>query len=139
MKIIQHRKIMVDKSYDLWFPKKNLPGAASAFPCDENGNVDESNMMPLALDTWNEIKARMDQIVSGKDDVYSRPEIKTFVNRNIQPAIGICSCGKKVWLDGCTNTCECGADYNSAGQKLASRSQWGEETGESLSEILSIR
>jgi len=38
-----------------------------------------------------------------------------------------------------TNTCPyCGADYNWAGQRLAPRSQWGEETGESLAEIMCI-
>ncbi len=37
-------------------------------------------------------------------------------------------------------TCDrCGADYNSSGQMLADRSQWGEETGESLADILRIR
>lgn len=31
-----------------------------------------------------------------------------------------------------TNTCEnCESDYNFSGQRLAPRSQWGEETGES--------
>ena len=31
-----------------------------------------------------------------------------------------------------TNTCPiCGADYNFNGERLASREQWGEETGES--------
>ena len=31
-----------------------------------------------------------------------------------------------------TNTCEfCNADYNMSGHRLAPRSQWGEETGES--------
>ncbi len=41
-------------------------------------------------------------------------------------------------LDGFTNTCpECEADYNWSGTRLADRSQWGEETGESLSDILS--
>lgn len=47
----------------------------------------------------------------------------------------------KTWFNctGFTNTCpECENDYNWAGQLLASRSQWGEETGESLSDILSI-
>ncbi len=34
------------------------------------------------------------------------------------------------------NTCDCGRDYNAFGQILAPRSQWGEETGESLSDIL---
>ena len=48
-------------------------------------------------------------------------------------------CGKWMECDGFTNTCEeCGADYNWAGQRLASREQWGEETGESLSDILDI-
>lgn len=42
-----------------------------------------------------------------------------------------CGCGRKVECYDFTNTCErCGADYNFAGQRLASREQWGEETGE---------
>jgi hypothetical protein len=40
---------------------------------------------------------------------------------------------------GCTNSCNCGLDYNMSGQQLAPREQWGEETGETVSEILSIR
>lgn len=42
-----------------------------------------------------------------------------------------------VWLDcdAFTVTCEhCEADYNFAGQRLAPRSQWGEETGEHWSD-----
>lgn len=50
-----------------------------------------------------------------------------------------CHCGREVLCEGFTNTCECGADYNSAGQLLASRSQWGEETGENLADILNIQ
>jgi hypothetical protein len=52
------------------------------------------------------------------------------------PAIGLCECGKKVVLLGFTNTCECNRDYNVCGQLLAPRGQWGEETGESASDIL---
>lgn len=38
-----------------------------------------------------------------------------------------------------TNTCPgCNLDYNPMGQVLAPRDQWGEETGESLREILAI-
>jgi len=49
-------------------------------------------------------------------------------------------CGEICDCSGFTNTCpSCGADYNWAGQRLAPREQWGEETGESLSDILSIR
>ena len=41
-------------------------------------------------------------------------------------------CGEWLSLGSFTNTCpECNADYNSSGSMLASRSQWGEETGES--------
>ena len=55
------------------------------------------------------------------------------------PRIGLCQCGEEVILDHFTNTCECGRDYNRSGQELAPREQWGEETGESLSDILRIR
>jgi hypothetical protein len=50
-----------------------------------------------------------------------------------------CACGHKLQLWAFTNTCEaCGRDYNMSGQLLAPRSQWGEETGESLGDILRI-
>ena len=45
-------------------------------------------------------------------------------------------CGREVWLGHFTNTCECGADYNMSGDKLVPRSLWGEETGETASDIL---
>tara|TARA_Y200000002_G_scaffold382867_1_gene401760 strand:+ start:629 stop:1072 length:444 start_codon:yes stop_codon:yes gene_type:complete len=45
-------------------------------------------------------------------------------------------CGKWMSLGKFTNTCKCGADYNGSGQLLASRSHWGEETGEHWSECL---
>lgn len=46
-------------------------------------------------------------------------------------------CGKDLECDSFTNTCgQCGADYNMSGQRLAAREQWGEETGETASDIL---
>jgi len=47
----------------------------------------------------------------------------------------VCGCGAEVLCYGFTNTCDCGCDYNMSGQQLASRSQWGEETGEHPAEI----
>jgi len=41
-----------------------------------------------------------------------------------------CSCGEEIECTSFTNTCDCGNDYNFAGQLLAPREQWGEETGE---------
>ena len=65
--------------------------------------------------------------------------IREYVNSYWMPAVGECGyCRLPVYLDGFTNTCDCGADYNMSGQLLAPRSQWGEETGESLADILSI-
>jgi hypothetical protein len=58
--------------------------------------------------------------------------------RIVTPALWKCDCGEELECPDFTNTCECGADYNSGGQRLAPREQWGEETGESLSDILSI-
>lgn len=55
------------------------------------------------------------------------------------PAEGNCDdCGRVVELRGFTNTCECGADYNMSGQKLAPREQWGEETGEHPADIVNL-
>lgn len=47
-----------------------------------------------------------------------------------------CACGRWVLCAGFTNTCECEADYNMSGTRLAPRSQWGEETGETASDII---
>lgn len=53
------------------------------------------------------------------------------------PAIGRCDCGCSVTLGRFTCTCErCGTDYNSAGQRLAPREDWGSETGEHWSDII---
>lgn len=41
-----------------------------------------------------------------------------------------CDCGDEIWCYDFTQTCSCGVDYNMSGQRLAPRSQWGEETGE---------
>ena len=56
------------------------------------------------------------------------------------PRVGRCDCNAHVVLRGFTNTCDdCGAEYNSSGQRLAPRDQWGEDTGESPADILRIR
>lgn len=63
--------------------------------------------------------------------------IETWTQRYREPAIGKCHCGEEISLGNFTNTCDkCGADYNSSGQRLAPREQWGEETGETADQIL---
>lgn len=42
-----------------------------------------------------------------------------------------CDCGAELTLfNSWSNGCDCGREYNSAGQELAPRRFWGEETGE---------
>jgi len=47
-----------------------------------------------------------------------------------------CACGQYVLCAGFTNPCDCGRDYGMNGCRLADRSQWGAETGESVAEVL---
>ena len=70
-------------------------------------------------------------MLSGSIVTKRHPETHRLVDK-----YGTCECGRSVDLFHFTNTCECGRDYNSSGQELAPRSQWGEETGESYSDIM---
>ena len=48
-------------------------------------------------------------------------------------------CNAKVTCSRFTNTCyACQLDYGMKGQRLAPRSQWGLETGESVADVLSV-
>lgn len=124
MKIKQRSRIVETVSYSLCY---DLYGRHSGFgfDCDKDGNVDESKMAPAGLE--NLIKCRAGDV---------KPYVEKRENSYRQPAIGVCDCGEEVYLDGFANSCDCGRDYNSAGQQLADRSQWGEETGETASDIL---
>lgn len=54
---------------------------------------------------------------------------------NYRESAKILCCDEWMSLGKFTNTCDsCGADYNGSGQLLASRSHWGEETGEHWTE-----
>lgn len=67
-----------------------------------------------------------------KEAVYSEE-----TGRKVEAAIGKCRCGSRVELEHFTNSCDgCGTDYNSGGQELCAREQWGEETGEHWSECV---
>ena len=51
------------------------------------------------------------------------------------PRIGKCDCGAELYLHGWICPCDCGREYNSSGDLLAPRHQWGHETGEHPSDI----
>lgn len=131
MKIITRRNIVTEISYMRSFEWKDDPGAGFMFICDEHGHLSAESLNPDA-------EANLMKCLDGTFAVIDCGVEKREFDRII-PAVGRCTCGQVVTLDSFTNTCTCGADYNMSGQQLADRSQWGEETGESLDEILRIR
>lgn len=133
MKITRDREKKEVITYNLAFEWNDIPGAGFSFSCDENGCVDIEKMYPEARENLN-------KCLCGEYNVRFAG-VRKNVNRFTETAIGICNiCGEKVYLEGFTNTCEkCGTDYNMSGQQLAPRQFWGEETGETLGDILMIK
>lgn len=129
IEIIQPSRFVETVYYRRAFVWKNDPGAGFGFPCDEHGNVGEQN--PAASENYQ-------KCIDGTYDVIDMG-VEKYEESYREPAVGKCICGAHVTLDGFTCPCdECGRDYNSAGQLLAPREQWGEETGEHWSDISRI-
>jgi len=131
MRIISPRTTIDNKQYYLSFAWKDSSSCGFAFSCDKDGNLLQDKN-ETALSNYN-------KCISGEFDVVFEG-IKTYEWTYVQPAIGECFCGEEVVLQDFTNTCEsCGRDYNSAGQELAPREQWGETEGDYLCDILRIK
>lgn len=126
--------------YAVHFDSLTIPGAGYSFTCDKEGNVIERYQ-----DQFNQLK---------NNPRYRYAGVVEYSRRWNEPAVIRCTntikvrrgtkvatyeeCGNEVVLDMVmTNTCSrCKADYNSSGSRLAPRSQWGYDTGETASEIL---
>ena len=134
MKIIRKREHVECVEYRRYYEYADQPGGGFSFPSDMHGTVDASklsdaakeNLLACALGTVKTQSGPVKMIDMG---------VERFEHSYWEPAVGQCSCGLEVYLDGFTNTCECGADYNMSGQLLAPREQWGEETGETDGDI----
>lgn len=127
MKIIQRSELIEHTAHRRDFRWRHSAGwSGFSFDCDADGNVDEAELQPAARDNYR-------KCLDGTHDVIDEG-VRTDTSCYRQPAIGRCECGREVWLDGFTCPCDCGRDYNSAGQLLAPREQWGEETGEHWTE-----
>lgn len=121
--IISRRESHEEAVYYLHFNWKNDSNSGFMFPCDEHGNVSKENQ----TDSYHKcFKGELDVELVG---------VQKYVHRWTNPSVLRCDCGEEIDLFNFTNTChECGADYNMSGQRLAPRSQWGEETGEHWTE-----
>lgn len=120
MKIIKQRIEHQSVEYSIQYHDKD--GETYEFVCDSKGEVIESVLNSRGLESWNYCKNNPD---------VTKGEIRDIETFWVEPPVGICWCGNQVVLQEFTNTCSrCGNDYNSSGQQLAAREQWGEETGE---------
>lgn len=136
MRILQEQKRRSHVFHQLHYTIVEAPGCGYSFPCDEQGHVDVDSLEPVGVTSF----ARCIVGENERGEHIRRDGVRKHVTSWIEPAIGLCGCGEKVDLEGFTNTCMgCGADYNHGGQRLASREQWGQETGEHLPDILRIQ
>ena len=129
MKIISERRTVEGVEYTLAFEWVDSPGAGFSFACDKDGNIDIESMPAPARGNYEMCLAN-----PGGKLRKCGVEAREWSYR--EPAVGLCECGRKVALEGFTNPCDCGRDYNMSGQMLAPREQWGEETGEAWYECL---
>lgn len=130
IEIISKSKLVTRKWPERSFSSKVTPNCGYAFCCDIHGNVMTDSLNESALENYLRVLNHPEYFDEG---------VVVVGNSYRLPSIGRCLCGREVELHGFTNTCECGLDYNSSGQLLAPRCFWGEETGESLSDILRIQ
>lgn len=125
MKIISERRREQSVSFNLDFSYLKGGGGFS-FPCQEDGTP----LPPKCEAAAENLAACLAGSVRGHavklNGIIREGRIFTV------PAVGLCDCGAHVQLDSSwANECEkCGTEYNGSGQRLAARSQWGEETGE---------
>lgn len=137
VKFIKHGQRVECRSYTHDFRYVDQPGAGYGFDCDKDGN--------LKPDLCEVAKENYAKCLTGEVDGRRVDDVGVMTSRwqYYDPAVIACEqCGTHVELnlgDYCSTCDKCGADYNLSGQRLAPRSQWGEETGETLADILGPR
>lgn len=114
------RQHKVEYSYSLDFTDEY--GNGCSFPCDENGNIDESQMNEYAMANYKEC-------IENKNEYFVPGEVVKHTNRYTESAHGKCKCGNEVYLWGTgfygAWECEsCGKWYNSCGNECYEPSMW---------------
>lgn len=130
IEIVSPRRRHEQTTYRLCFAYLDHPTAGFAFDCDPAGKVNVDALNPAARENY-------DSCLNGSAGV-GEPDVQEYHHSYVEEAVGRCTCGELVELGGFTNTCSCGRDYNWSGTLLAPREQWGEDTGESVADILRI-
>jgi hypothetical protein len=127
MEIIQRAQTIEEVEWRHDFQRiGETEGTGYSFHCEEDGTLLEHNE-----ESWAH--------VNDHPEKYEDRGVVEFRFIRRLYTQGICDdCGEVVELSHFTNPCECGADYNMSGQRLAPRHLWGEETGEHPADVARI-
>ena len=121
LKIIKERTPETIIEYYLEFKYKDDPDAGFCFPATPQGEPDFSRMTFEAAANYNACLT---------DERLTEMEFNKHKWTYMNPAIGICSCGRDVVLDsdymGAVQ-CECGRWYNLFGQELRDPKYWEDD------------
>ena len=121
LKIIKERTPETVSEYYIEFKYKDDPDAGFCFPATVHGDPDFAHMTPEASANY-EACLTDKRLTEGE---FTKHEW-TYMN----PALGLCSCGKEVVLESDYNgavQCECGKWYNVFGQELIDPKYWTED------------
>jgi hypothetical protein len=129
LKIIKERTPITIKEYYIEFNYKDDSEAGFCFPATPSGAPDFACMAPEAVANYKACLA---------DDRLTEGEFEAHIRTYIEPATGICSCGKEIVLD-CDHDgavqCECGRWYNLFGQSLIDPKYWYRDEDEYYSDM----
>lgn len=118
IKIIKERTPETIKEYYINFWYKDDRNAGFCFPATRHGKPDFSRMTTEAIANY---KACL------TDERLTEAEFEPREYTYMNPAIGLCTCGKEVVLEGGyegATQCECGRWYNLFGQSLIDPKYW---------------
>jgi hypothetical protein len=121
LKIIKERTPETITEYFIEFKYKDDPDAGFCFPATSHGDPDFSCMSD---------EAQANYLACLTDKRLTEGEFTKHKWTYMNPAIGICSCGRDVVLE-CDHAgavmCECGKWYNLFGQELRDPKYWEED------------
>ena len=121
LKLIKQRTPVKFREYTIEYRYKDDPNAGFTFPATRHGDPDFSCM-------GREMRANYEACLTDKR--LTEGEFTKHEWTYMEPALGICSCGREVTLE-CDHAgavrCECGKWYNLFGQELRDPEYWEED------------
>lgn len=134
-KIIRHvdfQDVTVDYYEKEWIYSCGFGGGFS-FPCDKDGTIDRTKLCPEAI---HNLDVFIPAEVSKGNLKYTGIRHIHYQDTRKIPGLFKCDCGTIHEMGGYDIFCDCGRIFNGSGQELADPLFWGEDTGESYSDIV---